>query len=456
MDYQTIHRNISRRVRDILPSHIARLDWSREKIDAFRLKQLRVLLQHVTSHSPYYQRLFQNYDIESMTLETLSQIPPLTKKEVLKHWDEIICVPEITKAKAEAHLQALRDNPKANPFFKDKYYITATGGSSGLRGLYVWDLNYFADITAVDFRHQVRDDLVKSGFIPRKVAVLTAPSPIHASTPLCTTRLHYHDTIEHLPVNLPLQELCARLNVLQPTQLIGYASVITRLAKEALHGNLSIRPKRITTNSEPLNDAARKTIFEAFGVEANNTWGSVEMGIAGIEDDRHQGLILSEDMILFEPVDEDLKSVQHAKDAKKIMITNLFNKTLPLIRYVVDDVIEVQEAPFTAYHVIPNIAGRTDDWFSYPNQVEIHPMVFWNVFELEGTISEYQVQQTEDGAKIYIIPYDSFDAESVKKRLKKDLIEAGLTHPKLNIEQVKHIKRHEETAKLRRFVPLSS
>ncbi len=56
---------------------------------------------------------------------------------------------------------------------------------------------------------------------------------------------------------------------------------------------------------------------------------------------------------------------------------------------MVDDVLEVQTAPFTVYHVTPNIAGRTDDWFSYPNNIEIHPMIFWNVLELDGGISEY-------------------------------------------------------------------
>ncbi|MDF1678794.1 MAG: hypothetical protein P1U32_08895 [Legionellaceae bacterium] len=456
MDYRTIHQNLSKRVRDIMPSHIARLSWSREKIDAFQLKQLRLLLQHVSMHSAYYQNMLRSYDIDQITLADLKQLPVLTKTEVLKHWDNIICVPDINKAQAEAHLQSLRDNPKANPFFKDKYYVTATGGSSGLRGLYVWDLDYFSNIAAVDFRHQIRDEMQAPGFIPRTTVVLTAPSAIHASTPLCTTELYIHDKTYHFGADLPIQTICEALNDLKPTHLIGYASVITRLAREALNGKLFIKPKRATTNSEPLNDEGRETIQKAWGIQPNNTWGSVEMGIAGVEDDKHAGLLLSEDMIIFEPVDNQLNPVKNPKDARKLIITNLLNKTLPLIRYVVDDVVEILDAPFSDYRITPNIAGRSDDWFVYKNQVEVHPMIFWDVFEREPLMSEYQVEQTKEGATIRIIAYDGINIPKIQLAIESGLKKSGLTHPKLSFERVKTIARHEETGKLRRFMPLTT
>ncbi|MDX2346513.1 MAG: hypothetical protein QNK11_06565 [Legionella sp.] len=448
MNYQTIHQNMSKHVHGIMPSHLARLDWSREQIDAFQLKQLRHLLTHAKTNSVYYQKILKSYDIQSMQLSDLNTLPTLNKKTLLKHWDEIICVPEITKTKAEAHFQTLRDNPKANPFFQNKYYITASGGSSGLRGLYAWDLDYFAHITAVDFRYQIRDEAKHSTrFLPRITAVLTAPSPVHASTPLCTTRLAPDDKIIHLPVDISLQDVCKKLNQLQPTHLIGYASVISRLACEALRGALHISPKRVTTNSEPLLDIARENIIKAWNISPNNTWGSVEMGIAGIEDDHHQGLILSEDMIIFEP------------QAKQLIITNLFNYTLPLIRYVVDDILEIKSTPMSAYHITPTIAGRNDDWFVYPNQdnqIEIPPMTFWDILGREVLISEYQVEQTLEGAEVRVISYEGLNFNLIQEKLVRSLQKLGLLHPVISIKQVKEIARHPETGKLRRFMPLKN
>jgi phenylacetate-CoA ligase len=443
MNYKSIHKKLSQQTRHIMPEHLERLAWSREKIDAFQTQQLRTLLKHVSIHSPYYQKLLKPYDIDVMTPNDLKQLPKLTKQTVLDNWDEIVCVPELTKAKAEAHLEALRNNPNANPFFNNQYYVTATGGSSGLRGLYAWNLDYFSNLIAVDFRYQIQDEQNTPGFTPRVTAVLTAPSPIHASTPLCTSQLDTHDKILHIPADLPLQAICGQLNQLKPTHLIGYASIITRLARAALNGQLSIAPKRATTNSEPLNDRGRETILKAWGIQTNNTWGSVEMGIAGIENDKHQGLLLSEDMIIFEPAE------------KQLIITNLFNTTLPLIRYVVDDIVDIQTAALSAYKLTPHIAGRSDDWFIYPNQVEIHPMIFWDIFEREPLISEYQVQQTKTGVIIRVVAYPGLALEMIQTKLVSSLKQLGLTHPSVSLKQVKTIARHQETGKLKRFIPLA-
>jgi phenylacetate-coenzyme A ligase PaaK-like adenylate-forming protein len=442
MNYKKIHQNISKNVQRIMPSHLARLNWSREHIEEFQLEKLKLLLAHAKKHSPYYRAILKPYDIQSMQISDLQTLPTLNKATLLEHWDDIVCIPEITKAKAEAHLQLLRDNLKANPFFQNQYYITASGGSSGLRGLYAWDSDYFANITAVDFRYQIRDEIQNKNFTPRITAVLTAPSPIHASTPLCTTRLAVDDKIIHLPVDASLHDLSQELNQIQPTHLIGYASVISRLAREAQCGALHISPKRVTTNSEPLNHRARESIQKAWNILPNNTWGSVEMGIAGIEDDHHQGLILSEDMIIFEPQD------------KQLVITNLFNQTLPLIRYVVDDIVHIKTSPISAYHITPDIAGRNDDWFVYPNQVEIHPMIFWDVLEREVLMSEYQVEQTKQGANIRIIASEGLQLNHIQKKLEYSLKKSGLDHPVIVIKRVENISRHQETGKLRRFLPL--
>ena len=447
MDYQTIHHKIGHKVQKIMPEHLARLNWSRKEIDAFQQKQLKALLRHVKKNSPFYQDILKNIDIDTVTCKDLKKLPTLNKETLLKHWDDIICVPELNKRKADAHFDLLRDNPSANPFFENQYYITASGGSSGVRGLYAWDLDYFAEITAVDFRYQIRDELKNKSFTPRVVAVLTAPSPIHASTPLCTTRLAVEDKIFHLPVDTSIQALCKKLNTIQPTQLIGYASVISRLAREARRGILNISPKRVTTNSEPLNDTARENIKKAWHIDANNTWGSVEMGIAGIEDDAHQGLLLSEDMIIFEP------------QKNHLITTNLFNKTLPLIRYIVDDIVHIKTALNSAYKITPTIAGRNDDWFMYDDQIEkieVHPMMFWDVFEREVLISEYQVKQTPAGAEISIIGYDGLDFTSIRNKLLRNLKKAGLSNPEIIIKRVNQIERHEETGKLRRFMPLKA
>lgn len=117
--------------------------------------------------------------------------------------------------------------------------------------------------------------------------------------------------------------------------------------------------------------------------------------------------------------------------------------------------VEITQAAFSAYQITPNIVGRSDDWFVYPHQAEVHPMTFWNLFEEEPLISEYQVEQTKEGAIIRLLAYEGLNIEKMKATLETALQQLGLTHPKLAFERVKTITRHQETGKLRRFIPLS-
>ncbi len=57
---------------------------------------------------------------------------------------------------------------------------------------------------------------------------------------------------------------------------------------------------------------------------------------------------------------------------------------------------------------------------------------------------------------IDVIAYDGFDATRIKVKLEEALKQSGLTHPNITLEQVKTLTRHQETGKLRRFIPLTS
>ena len=145
-------------------------------------------------------------------------------------------------------------------------------------------------------------------------------------------------------------------------------------------------------------------------------WGSVEMGVAAVEDDHYQGMLIAEDLVIIEPVDDELHPIKPDEIAKKLIITNLFNYSLPLIRYVVDDAVAISDVSFSSYKAIKKIVGRTDDWFIY-DAIQVHPMVFRHVLGQYAQISEYQVQQTKKGAHIRIIANDDINLAQLKTDL---------------------------------------
>ncbi len=452
MSYSLVNQKIQNAIQKNITHHVARLTWSRTEIEAFQTQQFRKLLQWVMSKSPYYRERCQMLDITNISLNDLVAIQPSVKQDVLDHWDEIICVPELTKQIAETHLEKFRHQQIDNPYFDDKYYVTATGGSSGTRGLFAWDTNYFAMMGCEMYRYQYRDEQKTPVIGQRKIAEVTAPTAIHASTPLFSFHFDPKAQVLHLAVDLPIPELCHQLNAWQPTHLVGYSTIITELAYQAIKGNLTIQPQRISTAAEPLDDEARDVIRQAWQVEVNNMWGSVEMGMVGIESDEHCGMWISEDMAILEPVDEDLRPVSNPKDVRRLLVTNLCNYTLPLIRYVIDDVIKIDEVATSAYRVVKTLAGRKDDWFVYHDHIRVHPIVFRHLLGQHQAISEYQVVQTKNGALIRLITVSVLDVNALQTKLCQSLEKAGLKTPEIKIEQLAELPRHGETGKLKRFI----
>lgn len=447
MSYELVREQLLAKVREKIHKDENHLDWTRAEIEKFQQEQLKKLLHHASFNSPYYKERCKDK-------KQLSDIKPSTKKDIMDNWDDVICIPTLKKELAEEHLTQLRNQEISNPFYKDYYYITATGGSSGLRGLFIWDLDYFSTVGYAAFRYQSRDEKRHPIKGKTKIAVLTAPTLAHASTPLFTITLNDAAQSLHFPVDQNIEQLCQELNTLQPSHLIGYSSIITELANHALSGSLTISPQRVSTNSEPLESQSRSLVKKAWGLEINNMWGSVEMGMAGIEDDTHCGLFVSDDLLIIESVDENLQPVKNPADAQKLLITNLFNFTFPLIRYVVDDAVDIKQTAKSSYRIAKDIEGRSDDWFIYNKKLKVHPIVFRNILGQEADITEYQVEQTKNGAIIRLIANPKLNQKKLIQQLVSALTEAGLPSPVIKIETPTELPRHKETGKLKRFIAL--
>jgi phenylacetate-coenzyme A ligase PaaK-like adenylate-forming protein len=249
-----------------------------------------------------------------------------------------------------------------------------------------------------------------------------------------------------------------RVNEAQPTQTSAFASSLQELAAEALAGRLRISPHRVTTNSEPLMPETRDAARRAWGVEINNMWGCVEVGHIGIECDAHEGLHRSDDLVITEFVDHDQRPTADPDAIDQILVTSLFGRTLPLIRYALTDVPVPSDRLCScgaAFPLIKAVQGRSDDIFVYPGDVHVHPLVFRTPLGQNSEIEQYQVHQTPRGARIGVIATGSIDVAALKQELVDALAKAGLADAEIEIDLVGALERHKETGKLRRFIPLT-
>jgi phenylacetate-coenzyme A ligase PaaK-like adenylate-forming protein len=258
-----------------------------------------------------------------------------------------------------------------------------------------------------------------------------------------------------IPAAAPFSQVLRAVADARPAQLVGYATVIGRLARAALAGELDIHPVRVSTNSEPLSDEDRVAIEAAWHAPVHNLWGSTEIGVQAVGCGRGDGLHICEDEVILERVDAAGRPVGPDEPAARTLATGLAGRTFPFIRYDLGD--EVTLLPGrcecgSAMTRIAAVAGRRDDDFRYGERT-VPASAFRYVLGTDPLISEYQVHQTAGGANVLVV--GSPDVGAVQAALTASLPRYGLPDPDINVTVVPQIPRHASTGKLKRFVALS-
>jgi len=334
--------------------------------------------------------------------------------------------------------------------------VVASGGSSGQRGVFVYGWDAWAICNASIIRFQQRDwasDPALAG-VPRVTAVVAASHATHLSAAIGRT-FSAPRTPRHLfPVSQPPERNVEGLNALQPTLLMGYSSFLPRLALEARAGRLRISPRRIIAISEPLLPEARAAVQEVWDVPIASGYGMSEGIFAG---SCGHASPLPDDLCVFEPVDAAGRAVTPGSPSSRVYVTNLYNHTLPLIRFEVTDEVTVLHGTCpcgSAFNRIADPQGRLDDTLVYRGGVNIHPHVFRSILGRHAQIVEYQVRQTLHGADVRCVTSAELDTLEVERRLEEALGALGIDRPKVAVTVVTALDR-QKSGKLKRFVPLS-
>ncbi|HKN43233.1 MAG TPA: hypothetical protein VJW23_04870, partial [Propionibacteriaceae bacterium] len=287
-----------------------------------------------------------------------------------------------------------------------------------------------------------------------RLAVLEAGEPPHASTPLFDVATGPLMETVLIPAAAPFDQVLMVVGDARPTHLVGYASVIGRLARAAIAGELNIRPVRVSTNSEPLSEEDRDAIEVAWGAPVHNLWGSTEIGVQAVGCGHADGLHICEDEVILERVDSDGRPVGLDEPAERTLATGLAGRTFPFIRYDLGDEVTLLTgrcACGSSMLRVADIAGRRDDDFRYGERM-IPASAFRYVLGTDPLISEYQVHQTASGADVLVV--GSPDITAVAAALASSLRPYGLTNPEIGVSVVEQIPRHAATGKLKRFIAL--
>jgi phenylacetate-coenzyme A ligase PaaK-like adenylate-forming protein len=444
---ETLRQHHLRDQRRATPAHLERLHWSAERLQVERQHRLRKLVDTASRRSSWHRARLRGIDCEQLREADLAQLPVMTKDDVMANFDAVVTDPRLSLERVEEHLAALNTEPG---YLLDRYQPVVSGGSSGRRGVFVYDWAAWTECFAAGYRYLYRDLRTR----PLTMAVIAAGSPAHISRAILATFSDPQSLLVYpLPITLPIGDIIDRLNECNPDTVLVFPSGLVELVQAARDRRLQISPRAIVTGGEPLAPELRAAAEQAFGTRVLNWWLSTEAGPMAIGCGHGPWMHLSDDLMIIEPVDEHNRPVPPGVRSAKVLLTVLYNTTLPLIRYELTDEITVLDhgcSCRSAHRLIADVQGRHDDVFSY-GTIAVHPHVFRTVLGQQRGISEYRVIQTRRGADVEVRGHGDFAA--VRSMLVDALATLGIPGPEVRLSAVDGFVR-QQTGKVKRFIAL--
>ena len=135
----------------------------------------------------------------------------------------------------------------------------------------------------------------------------------------------------------------------------------------------------------------------------------------------------------------------------RVLVTNLHNRTQPLIRYELTDRFTPAGASAAGF-LRATVDGRADEGFRYGG-LTVHPSALTTALLQAPAVREYQVRQTPRGVNVAVVADTDFDHGALAAGIERSLREAGLTEPEVSISRVAPITRDPLTGKAKRFLP---
>ena len=405
--------------------------WPRERLERFQHERLQQLARHAAERSPFWRERLPRESVR------LADLPVLTKDELTSNFDELVTDRRLRLADLLDHLTRI----DGDALHLGEFRVMTSSGSSGRKAVFVYDRAAWAQCCAMYLRRSAW-----IGIRPRmpraRLAMVWGASPTHMSRRGAASLNVGLHRVMPLSVTQPLPELVERLNRFRPTHLSGYPSIVARLADEQLAGRLQLRLETLTTNSEPLTPALRERFELAFGVRPYNFYATTE-GLYG-HDCRDRSLHLFDDNCIVENVDDDGRPVPPGETGARLLVTNLFNRVQPLIRFEVSDLVAIEPEPCRCGRSLMrlrSLEGRAEDVLELGG-VTVHPLHF-GLVTADPDVREFQVVQEGEGLRLRVALRDGADAAPARLRARVEarLEELGVARPSVEVETVDELER---------------
>ncbi len=353
--------------------------WAMDKLLDYQFKKLKKLLIHAYDNTSFYRKRFDDAGFNPNKLRDfneLKKLPTLSKTEIRDNLDTLIA---------------------RNMNSKD-LHSSETGGTTGVKMKFYRDNNCLSPKEAALYRFEKW-----TGWkIGERVGIIWPAQQDYVGYWTLKSRIKnalYRRQIVFPAVIADEESINTYVKLLQvkkPTMIRAFTTPVHEVASFIKSNGIdNIRLKGVITTGEPLHSHQRKMISEAFNCQVFDSLRTREAGPVAQECEAHCGLHINAESLYVESITSD---IMEDKDTGELVITDLLNYGMPLIRYRTGDVGVLSNDKCTCGRSLPilkNISGRMSDVLFTPDgkRVMSSSLVLYLVDEAPGLLGQVQVVQ---------------------------------------------------------------
>lgn len=168
---------------------------------------------------------------------------------------------------------------------------------------------------------------------------------------------------------LDIEHYITIINNFKPEIIRGYAGSLFELCRYAERKKIPLfSPRIVVSAAETLSDTMRDVIESNFGTKVYNFYGSRE--VSNLAGECKNGLLhFFQFWNYVEVLDKDNQPVREGEEGR-VIVTNLHNYSMPLIRYEIGDMAILSQEKCLCGQILPTIkkvTGRVTDHFILEN-----------------------------------------------------------------------------------------
>lgn len=370
-------------------------------IEELQWQRLKKILIHADKTCPFYNKRFAGSGFNPSKMSSFSdleRIPILTRRDVQENFPEMISQEYYEK-----------------PLVKDK-----SGGSTGGPVVLYYNRERLDSRQAAGLRH----DRWAGWDIGNRIAIIWgAHSDLQGyqrwkekvRNKLLTRMLILDSSAM---TEETMAGFTAKLKKYRPKMLLVYTNSLVLYTRYLQSQGISdIKTESIITTCEVLTPEDRKLLEDYWECEIFDRYGSRELDIIASECDQHDGMHVNAENLYLEFV-KDGKSVEPGQ-LGEILITDLLNYGMPLIRYQIGDMGTPMNGSCACGRGLPrmqNLAGRVTDFITTPENKTVSGVALatYMITNIPGVSQVQLIQEVRDRLTVKLIRNSLFSEDTLK------------------------------------------